>query len=120
MDNSVFGFVFILLYLAIVAIAIVGYWKLFEKAHKPGWASLIPIYNIIVLFEIIGRPAWHLILIFIPFVNIYIVITMIIGLCKSFGKSDTGSYLLAIFFGFVYIPYLGFSGDVKYVGPQQA
>jgi len=42
----------------IVLIEIIGLWKIFIKAGKPGWASIIPIYNIIVLLEIIGKPLW--------------------------------------------------------------
>ena len=75
-----------LLYMAIIVLSIVGLWKLFEKAGKPGWASLIPIYNIIVMFEIVGKPMWQLVLFFIPFANIYVAITLVIGLAKSYGK----------------------------------
>lgn len=31
---------------------IVSLWKIFKKAGKPGWASIVPIYNMIVLLEI--------------------------------------------------------------------
>jgi hypothetical protein len=37
-------------------------WKVFEKAGKPGWASIIPIYNVIVMLEIVGKPIWWLIM----------------------------------------------------------
>lgn len=108
-----------LLYVVMLVLMFAGYWKLFEKANKPGWASLVPVYNLVVWFEIIGKPLWHIILLFIPIVNIYVLITMITGLCKSFGKPGIANYMAAIFLSFIYIPYLGFSDDVKYVGPAE-
>lgn len=113
-------YIIILVYIAILGFSIVGHWKLYEKADKPGWTSIIPIYNMVVWFEITGRPIWHLILVFIPIVNIVILIMAIVDLCKSFGKTDVVDYLLAIFLGVFYIPYLGFASDVHYVGPARS
>ena len=48
------GIVGSLIYLAILIVLIAGYWKTFEKAGQPGWASIIPIYNVIVLLRIIS------------------------------------------------------------------
>ena len=64
----------IILYLAIVVFMIASVWKVFTKAGKPGWAVLIPIYNFIVLIEIVGKPTWWVILLFVPFVNYVILI----------------------------------------------
>ena len=50
---------------------IVSLWKIFKKAGKPGWASIVPIYNMIVLLEITELPLWYIVLFFIPFANIY-------------------------------------------------
>ena len=58
-----------LLMLAIVAIFIAGMWRMFSKAGKPGWASIVPVYNLVVLLQIAGRPVWWLLLFFIPFVG---------------------------------------------------
>ena len=49
---------FMFVYFAILLIIIVSMWKIFEKAGKPGWAAIIPIYNIIILLEIVGKPVW--------------------------------------------------------------
>ena len=43
------GGIMSLLYLAVIVVIIIGMWKIFTKAGKPGWASIVPIYNIIVL-----------------------------------------------------------------------
>ncbi|TGE28720.1 DUF5684 domain-containing protein [Hymenobacter metallicola] len=113
---GIFGSLF---YLAFIVLIVAGMWKMFEKAGKPGWASLIPIYNLIVMHEIIGRETWKIILYLVPFVNIYFYITLFVSMCKSYGKTGLGNYLAMIFFSFVYIPYLGFSSDVRYVGPVE-
>ena len=112
--------IILLLYVAMILVMFAGLWKIFEKANKPGWASLIPFYNMVIWFEIIGKPLWQIILVFIPFANIYVAVTMCIGMCRSYGKSGIGNYLAAIFFCFIYIPYLGFTEDIKYVGPAES
>ncbi|MCB2410060.1 DUF5684 domain-containing protein [Hymenobacter lucidus] len=108
-----------LLYLAFIVLIFAGMWKMFQKAGKPGWAAIIPIYNFIVMHEIVGRETWKFILLFIPLVNIYFFITLYVSLSKSYGKTGIGNYLAMIFFGFIFIPYLGFSSDVRYVGPVE-
>jgi hypothetical protein len=118
-SSGIFAGIFGLFYLVIFILVIAGMWKMFEKAGKPGWASIIPIYNIIVMQDIVGREAWKIILLLIPFVNIYFFITLYVSLCRSYGKRGIGSYLAMIFFSFIYIPYLGFSSDVRYVGPSE-
>ena len=101
--------------LAIALVMIIAYWKIFEKAGKPGWAILIPIYNLIVLLEIVGKPLWWFFLFLIPFVNIIFGIWVINLLSKSFGKNE-GFTVGLILLGVIFYPILGF-GDAKYVGP---
>ncbi len=102
--------------LAIVVLLIVSVWKVFTKAGKPGWASLIPFYNIHVLLQIIGRPWWWQLLIwFVPLVNIVIAIIMVIDLAKAFGRG-VGFAVGLILLGVVFYPILAFS-DAEYVGP---
>jgi hypothetical protein len=76
----------------------------------------VPIYNVIVLLEIIGKPWWWLFMFLIPFVNIVFLIMMINGLSKSFGK-DIGFTVGLILLGIVFYPLLAF-GDSKYIGPD--
>ncbi len=105
----------IILYLAVIAFLIIAQWKVYEKAGKPGWACLIPIYNIIVLLEIVGKPTWWIILCFIPIANIVVLIMMTNLLSKSFGKG-TGFTLGLLFLSFIFYPILGF-GEATYSGP---
>lgn len=74
--------------LIIWIISIVGMWKMYEKAGKPGWAAIIPIYNIIVLLEIVGKPLWWFLLLLVPCVNIIFAVWMLNLLSKSFGQSE--------------------------------
>ena len=94
---------------------IVSMWKIYTKAGKPGWACIIPIYNIIVLLEIVGKPWWWLLLMLLPFVNIVLAIWMLNLLSKSFGH-EVGFTLGLLFLSFIFIPILGL-GESKYVGP---
>lgn len=107
--------VLIIVYLGIVGLMIASMWKIFTKAGKPGWASIIPIYNFIVLLEIVGKPAWWFILMLIPIANIVIMIMVIHQLSLSFGK-DGGFTAGLILLGIVFYPILAFSG-AQYVGP---
>lgn len=110
--GGVFGTI---IYLAIIAVSIAAMWRIFTKAGEPGWAAIIPIYNIIVLLKIIGRPAWWIILMFIPFVNLVILILMMDGLSKSFGQG-TGFTIGLILLSIIFMAILGF-GSARYLGP---
>jgi len=115
MDNSsagLLGGVVGILYLGIILLMIVSLWKIFSKAGKPGWAAIVPIYNIIVLLEIVGRPIWWLILFLIPFVNLIIAILLAVDLAKTFGKG-VGTALGLIFLPFIFYPMLAF-GSATY------
>jgi len=113
-----FIFSYFYLLLAIGIIYIIAIWKVYTKAGKPGWASLIPIYNTIVLLEIVGKPWYYIVLLLIPGVNLIFGIWLTHQLSKSFGHG-VGFTLGLIFFGFIFILILGF-GDSKYVGPAAA
>jgi len=107
-----------LVYLVLLVVLIAAMWKIFAKAGKPGWASIVPIYNIIVLLEIVGRPVWWIVMLFIPFVNFVFVFLLAVDLAKSFGKG-IGFALGLIFISPVFYPILGF-GSAQYQGPAAA
>jgi hypothetical protein len=101
--------------LALIVLMIVAGWKIFEKAGQPGWAAIIPIYNIIVMLKIVGKPLWWLIMFIIPGVNLVFAIWTLNMLSKSFGK-DEGFTVGLLLLGIVFYPILGF-GDARYLGP---
>jgi len=98
--------------LAILIFGLIAMWKVFVKAGQPGWAALIPIYNVIVLLRIAGKPWWWIFLMIIPLVNIVILFLVSIDIAKNFGQGvgfGIGLALLAI----VFYPILAF-GDARY------
>lgn len=109
-----FAFIYLIIFLVVIA----GMWKVFEKAGKPGWAAIIPIYNVIILLEIVGKPVWWIILLLIPFVNLIIMIMLCHQLSLSFGQG-IGMTIMLIILPFVAFPLLGF-GSATYVGPPVA
>ena len=109
---------FLLIELAIIVLMIAAMWKVFVKAGKPGWASIVPIYNAIVFLEIAGKPLWWIVLLFIPVVNLVIAIIAMLAFAAKFGKGGgfaVGLILLPI----VFMPILAF-GDAQYAGDTTA
>jgi len=102
---------------AIIVAIIAGVWKVFTKAGKPGWAAIIPIYNLIVILEIAGKPIWWIVLFLIPVVNLIMAILVGIAMAEKFGKRAGFGVGLALL-GFIFYPILGF-GDAKYQGAPQ-
>lgn len=107
--------VFLLMYLAMIVLVIAGMWTTFAKAGKPGWAAIVPIYNIIVLLEIVGKPLWWIVLFLVPCVNFVMPIVVGLEVAKVFGKGQ-GFGLGLGFLPFIFYPILGF-GDAKYHAP---
>ena len=114
--GAVFSGVAMLFWLAVLVVVVIGGWKVFEKAGHPGWAILIPIYNLYILLQIAGRPWWWLLLYLIPLVNIVIAIIVAIDVAKAFGQSAVfGFVLIFLLCGIGYL-ILGF-GNYRYQGP---
>jgi len=112
------GLVFWVICIGFFFIQIAAMWKTFEKAGKPGWASIIPIYNGIVMLQIAGRPVWWFLLYLIPLVNIIIAFIVMIDFAESFGKGF-GFALGLIFLPIIFFPILAW-GDAQYQGPRTA
>jgi uncharacterized membrane protein YhaH (DUF805 family) len=104
--------VMIVAYLAIVVLMIAAMWKVFQKAGEPGWAAIVPIYNLVVLMRIAGKPGWWVLLMFIPVVNLVVAILAIVGVAKNFGKG-TGYALGLLFLSPIFYPMLAW-GDARY------
>lgn len=92
--------------------------QVYVKAGKPGWACLVPIYNIIVLHQIIRRPAWWIVLLFVSLVNVVILVIVSMDLAECFGKSRAWGFFMLAIFAVVGYPILGLS-DAKYTAPAR-
>jgi hypothetical protein len=111
--SLIITFTIFLISFGIMAAAIAGQWVTFSKAGHPGWACLIPIYNIYVMTQIARKPGWMAALLFIPLVNIWAVISIFHGISTNFGKSASFTVGL-IFLSPIFFAILGFS-DSKYI-----
>lgn len=111
------GLFFWILSMALSILMIVSLWKIFKKAGKPGWASIIPIYNIYIMCEIAEKEWWYVLLSCVPFANIYAMIVLYNGMAKRFGKSGgfvAGMILLPV----IFFPILAFGKDAAIVNNQ--
>jgi hypothetical protein len=113
--GAAFAWAIAVIGLVVAVLVIIAAWQVYTKAGKPGWACLIPFYNIYVLLEIVGRPGWWLVLYFIPVVDIFVWIIVIWDLAKSFGKS-VGFAIGLLLLPIIFYPILGF-GSARYLGP---
>lgn len=116
-DSSFFGVGFaITLFISILIMAffIFVYWIIFTKAGEEGWKSLIPIYNIYILYKITWGNGLIFLLLLVPFVNFIVGILTINKLSKCFGHG-LGFTLGLLFLPIIFLPLLAF-GDSRYEG----
>ncbi|MDN5200870.1 DUF5684 domain-containing protein [Fulvivirgaceae bacterium BMA10] len=114
MESGVF---FVLAFvIGLVVLMIASMWKIFEKAGKPGWAAIIPIYNTIILLEIAKKPWWWFLLMLIPYLGVIWSIWTWNMVVKNFGRTE-GFTVGVILLSFIFIPILAF-GDDKYIGTE--
>ncbi len=107
-----------IVYIAVIVFMLVAMWRVYEKAGQPGWAAIVPIYNLYVLLKIAGKPGWWLVLFFIPIVNIVMMVLTYLEVARKFGKSDAFAVGL-ILLSFIFFPILAF-GDATYKGGAAA
>jgi hypothetical protein len=108
---GIFILLFLLFVLVVLVIYVVSMWRVYEKAGMPGWSVLIPLYNNVKFLQINGQPLWWVLLLFVPFVNIVILIFMTRRLAAVFGKGLGFTYGL-IFLPFIFYPILAFGKSV--------
>lgn len=112
--QTIFFVVYVVVLFTIFVFCVAGMWKAFEKAGEPGIACIVPIWNILVFCKIGGKPAWWVLLFFIPCVSFVVAILLNLAVAKNFGKSEAFGIGLA-FIPMVFWPLLGF-GDARFVG----
>lgn len=121
MDNSVYAalagvlIIWELIGLAVTIFILIAWWKIFVKAGKPGWAAIVPFYNMYCMFEMSFGNGWMFLLCFVPCVNVVMLIIMWIKLAQAFGQGAAFGVGL-IFLPIVFLPILAF-GDSQYYGP---
>ena len=120
---------------ALLAVMIVGMWKMFVKAGQPGWAAIIPFYNDSVMVDICGLPATYKYYLWLgialmplaggcfglaPVAAIIVRYFMLRVLLASFGRPNEPLNVVGtLMFPFVTYPSIGFGADT-YRGVQAA
>ena len=100
--------------LAVVLVIIASVWKVFTKAGEPGWAAIVPIYNVITLAKVAGKEWWWGLLVLLPCIGIIMSIILSIAVAEKFGKG-TGFGIGLGLLPFIFYPILGF-GSAEYQG----
>lgn len=95
----------------------VGFWKVFQKAGEPGWAAIVPIYNLYVLVRVSGNTWWWFVMFFIPILNFFATVKISINVAGKFNRGILFGLGLA-FLSFIFYPVLGF-GDYQYQDATQ-
>jgi hypothetical protein len=107
---------FLFFYLLLLLILpVIAYWKIFEKAGQPGWAAIIPLYNLYIFLKVIGKSAFWIVLLLLPFINIIFMLIALNLLSKSFGKDESFTFGLIILYP-IFLLVLAF-GSSDYIGP---
>ena len=107
---AVFGLI-VLLSIGLGILTIVAMWILYDRAGKPGWAAIVPVYNVIVMLEITGKPTWWILLILIPFVGIVFYLIVHFAFMDAFGQGILMS-LLSLIVPWIIFPMMAFGGAV--------
>jgi hypothetical protein len=102
------------LIIALTIFGVVALWKIYQKAGRPGWECIVPVYSSYMLLKIVGKPTWWIILFFIPVVWIIPQILICLALAQVFGKG-AGFAIGLIFLPFIFLPILAFDKS-KYIG----
>ncbi|MBQ8198192.1 MAG: hypothetical protein IJZ76_02045 [Lachnospiraceae bacterium] len=108
--------IYYIILLAVSILSIIGMWKMFAKAGKPGWAAIVPFYNMYCLFEIGWGNGWMFLLMFVPCVGIVFQIILFFKLASAFGRGVGFGFGL-LFLTPIFYMILGF-GEADYIGPQ--
>ncbi len=93
-------------------------WGVFEKAGRKGWETLIPYYNLYVFLKIIKKPFWWYILLWVPYINVFMYMLMLVEIAKCFNKFKLWEQAVAVVFHIFYLPYLGWSKNEHFVDPD--
>lgn len=111
--------VFTIISLVLCVFVLVCMWIVFRKAGKPGWAAIVPFYNLYVLFDITWGSGMRFLLLLIPIYNIILSIQTQVRLAKAFGKSG-GFAAGLVFLPYIFIPLLAFGKETYQGVPVKA
>ncbi|MGI9527265.1 MAG: signal peptidase I [Weeksellaceae bacterium] len=106
-------------FIVVQIIHFAGTWHLYQKAGRKAWEAAVPVYNAIVLLDLIKRPKWWVILLFLPIISPIMILILWVDFIRSYGKrSVIDAVLVIVTFGF-YIYYLNYVEKPNYTGPEE-
>ena len=111
-------FQWVLLFLAVQLIHFGGTWRLYQKAGKKTWEALVPIYNAVILMDIIRRPRWWVILLFIPIINLMLFPVIWVETLRSFGKNSSVDTALGLLSFGLYTYRINYDKNATYINDR--
>lgn len=112
---ALFSGVYLMIILVMAVISIIALWRVFTKAGEPGWGSLIPFYNLYLLFKISWGNGWMFLFTFVPVANLIVSLIAYYKLCRAFGHG-VGFFFGLLFLYPIFIMILAFDSS-EYLGP---
>ena len=100
-------------------ISIIIFWRVFTKAGRPGWAAIIPIYNIYTLVKVGGKSGWYVLGFIVPILGLILSILLALGVAEKFGKSGAFGFIGLWLFSLIGYIILAF-GSAQYIGEKPA
>src|SRR5690242_15241696 len=100
--------VIVLVIIATLVVSIASLWRLFESVGEPGWAAVVPVYNLVVTLRVAGMSAWWMLALLIPYVGVLAFLPVALAFAQRFGRGagfGVGIWL----FPFIFFPILAFS-----------
>jgi hypothetical protein len=113
--NEYAGYTFLAGFLLVIGS--LGAARLFAKADQPWVAALVPVWNVVIVLKMVGRPVSHLAFFLVPFYNIYFFFRLCVELAQSFGKYSLIDYVLVCVFNVFYVLNLALAYNEEYQGP---
>lgn len=105
-----------IIFAVLTIISLFGLFQLFKKAGKQGWEAIVPFYREYVWAQLVGRPTWWVILLFVPIVNVFIFYGLYLDFIKAFGKRRFWENAAAVLVPFIVLPLWAKDEQVKYLG----
>jgi len=81
----------------------------YKKAGKAVWKAFVPFLNMYELTDIIKRPWWWMILVYIPVINLLMIPIFWVQILKVFGKNESKHTWLSVLTLGLYLAYLNFT-----------
>ncbi|MCK5803897.1 MAG: signal peptidase I [Lentisphaeria bacterium] len=120
MEKMGFTLVAVSVFLAVASalVMLISVARVLSKAGQPGWAVIVPVYNVICLLRVARMPLWWLLLFLVPVVSIVPSVLLPLGIARRFGRG--GGFAMGLLFVPVgFWPLLAFGGYVCDLDPVE-